>query len=234
MRHLLMLGFYCKVYRQEPLCRVYVNDVLLDEFNIPHRDQVQHNYDMLDPTNNKKALQHFITNPPFSKYIEFDDAGADALDVVLRIQNDDNNYANGFMSKYTDIVLSQVYLTSKKVLENIDSIVNDYKFNRKNWRKYNANIADFYANSHRQHLFKNFISDTASNFTGIAPKPNEYLGDYRIGCSGDFHLSLVKKLGFWLPSTKYHRGYWRMGKYDHVKYLYDKYKSYEDTRTTDQ
>ena len=162
MRQLLMLGFYCEVYRREPLCRVYVNDVLVDEFNIPHQcAQAQLKMDplyQLLPTRDNKALQHLKTNQPFLQYIEFEDAGGDALDVVLRIHNDDNNYANGFMSKYTDIVLSQVYLTSKKVLENIDSIVNDYKFNRKNWRKYNANIADFYANSHRQHLFKNFIS----------------------------------------------------------------------------
>jgi hypothetical protein len=36
MRQLLMLGFYCEVYRREPLCRVYVNNVCVDEFNIPH------------------------------------------------------------------------------------------------------------------------------------------------------------------------------------------------------
>ena len=112
--------------------------------------------------------------------------------------------------------------------------MNGYKFNRKNWRKYNANIADWYANSHRQHLFKNFIYDTASNFTGMARKHDEYLGEYRIGCSGDFHLTLIKKLGFWLPSPNCRGGFWALGWVDHVKYLYDKYKSYEDTRSTDQ
>ena len=233
MRQLLILGFYCEVYRREPLCRVYINDVLVDEFNVSQCDQVQLTMDPLDPNYNEKRLQHFITNPPFLKYIEFEDAGADSLDVVLEITNDDNNYANGFMSKYTYIILSDLYFTSKKVLESIDSIANDYKFNRKNWKKLNYNILDSYA-SPRHFLFKNFVSDAACNFTGIAPKPNEYLGEYRIGCSGDFRLSLVKKLGFWLPSTKYHGGYWNIGSDNVVKYLYDKYKSYEDTRTTDQ
>jgi hypothetical protein len=52
MRQLLMLGFYCEVYKREPLCRVYVNDVLLDEFNIPHTPQkeIEWNSDIiLDP-----------------------------------------------------------------------------------------------------------------------------------------------------------------------------------------
>ena len=219
-----------------------MNDVLLDEFNIPHQcAHVQPKMDPLDPTHNKKLLQHFITNPPFLKYIEFDDAGADALDVVLKIQNDDNNYANGFMSKFTHIMLSHVYLQSKRVLENIDTINNGFKFSRLNWRKFNSNIINFYSYYNRNQLFKNFESVTIANFPNIEHNPNYYVGDYRIGSSGYrigssgyFHFSLKKKLGFWRSSTDRSRGFWSVGSADVVKYLYDKYKSYEDTRTTDQ
>ena len=91
MRQLLILGFYCGVYKKEPLCRVYVNDVLLDEFDIPQSDKVAVETDPMDPLKSHKQLQNFTTNPPFLKYIEFDDAGADSLDVVIKIHNDDNN-----------------------------------------------------------------------------------------------------------------------------------------------
>jgi hypothetical protein len=234
MRQLLILGFYCEVYRREPLCRIYVNDMLVDEFNIAQCYQVQAKVDPLDPSYNEKRLQHFITNPPFLKCIEFDDAGADSLDVVLRIQNDDNNYANGFMSKYTYIVLSDIYLISKKVLENIDSIVNYYKFNRKNWRKYNANTIDYYAYSHRPELIENFTRYAACNFPDIRLESNQGINAHRIGTSGSFHLSLVKKLGFWRTGNSNFKGVWGLGRDNIVKYIYDKYKNYEDTRTTDQ
>jgi hypothetical protein len=187
-----------------------VNDVLLDEFNIPQCNKAQFEEDPLDPLHTHKLLQHLITNPPFLKYIEFDDAGADALDVVLRIHNDDNNYANGFMSKYTYIVLSDIYLLSKKVLENIDKLNNNFKFSHSNWLKYNPNIVDFYDNSHRPQIITNFVGSMACNFPGIQIKPGENLGAYRIGSSGYFHLTLKKKLGFWRPSTDRRWGYWRM------------------------
>ena len=235
MRQLLMLGFYCEVYRREPLCRVYVNDVLVDEFNIPQIDQVQAKVDPLDPLDPQR-LENFITNPPFIKYIEFDDADADALDVVLKIQNDDNNHANGFMSKYTQITLSHLFLASKKVLENIDELKNNFKFSRKNWKKFNCDILDFYSNSNRNELFANFfekISSIAFNFPNTRFISNTNLTMYKIGTSGHLHLTLKKKLGFWRSSIGRCRGSWGRGYVGHVKYLYDKYKQHEDKRSND-
>ena len=231
MRQLLMLGFYCEVYRREPLCRVYVNDVLLDEFNISQCNQVQAKKNHLDPREGHKQIKNFINNTPFLKYIEFDDADADALDVVLKIQNDDNNYANGFMSKYTYIVLSHIYLISKKVLENIDNITNNFKFSQKNWSKYNPNIIDYYAHN-RPKIIENFVWHATCNFTGIQPK--EYLGEFRIGLSGYYQLKLEKKLGFWCIGKSCCKGKWLKGFDSEVKYYYDKYRQYENTRNTDQ
>jgi hypothetical protein len=230
MRQLLILGFYCEVYKKEPLCRVYINDVFVDEFNIPQCDKRQLEIDPLDPD----PLDPHITNPLFLKYIEFDDADADSLDVVLKIKNDDNNHANGYMSKFTNIILSHVYLTSKKVLENIDNLLNNFKFCWKNWNKLNRNIVDYYTYSHRHRLFENFVHDAACNFPGIQLKSDQYVGQYKIGSSGYFHFSLRKKLGFWRQSTNCRGGFWRLGSVHYMKYLYDKYKGYEDTRNTDQ
>ena len=245
MRQLLMLGFYCEVYRREPLCRVYVNDVLADEFNIPHSEEVAVemnsfrgwnplNPTYLDPLLPRKRLENFITNPSFLKYIEFDDAGADSLDVVLRIQNDDNNYANGFMSRYTHITLSHLFLNSRKVLENINNIKNNFKFSRKNWEKCKRNIVDWYTYNNRNQIFENLIHNTTPNFPGCNIIPNEHLGTYKIGSSGHYHLTLKKKLGLWNTGKRNSKGIWRLGYIDHVKYLYDKYKQYEDKRSNDR
>ena len=234
MRQLLMLGFHCEVYRREPLCRIYINDVLVDEFNIPQSDGVAFEVDVLDPLRPRKFLENFITNPPFIKYIEFDDAGADTLDVVLKIENDDNNYANGFMNKYTHIILSDLYLTSKKVLENIDKLTNNFKFSRENWKKFNCNILDFYSNSNRNELFANFSSDISSiafNFSNTRPNSGENLTAYKIGSSGHFHLTLTKKLGFWRSSIDRRVGFWKLGWINSVKNLYNKYKQHEDQRS---
>ena len=232
MRQLLMLGFYCNIYRQEPLCRVYVNDVLLDEFDIPQRDKVDVEIDLLDPFASHKRLQHFTTNTLFLKCIEFDDADADSLDVVIKIHNDDNNHANGFMSRYTNVTLSRCYLASEKLLENVDNIQNNFKFSRKNWEKYNRNIANFYADSNRTRMFNNHVRDMKSNFPGIQVKSNEYIGGYGIGTSGHYRLTVKKKLGFWLDSKKCCKGYWRAGSINLVKYIYDKYKQHEDQRNS--
>ena len=232
MRQLLILGFHCGVYQREPLCRVYVNDVLLDEFDIPQSDRVAVEIDQLDPLRGYKRLQNFTTNPPFLKYIEFDDAGADSLDVVLRIQNDDNNYANGFMSKHTHVTLSHVSLTSKKVLENIDNLTNNSKFTRQNWEKYNRDIVDYYAYDNRHQIFKNFVRDTEADFPGIQVKSKEYVGGYRISTSGHYRLTVKKKLGFWRASRNCSKGIWALGNFRDVQYLYDKYKQYEDQRNS--
>ena len=226
MRQLLILGFYCGVYQREPLCRVYVNDVLVDEFNIPHTPRKDAEFIPLDPIYFTNSLR-LQSNPLFLKYIEFDDAGADSLDVVIKIQNNDNNHANGFMSRYTYVTLSLCYLASKKALENIDNILNNFKFNRKNWEKYNRDIVHYYADD-KCKIFENFVGVIETNFPGIQVKTN----GYRIGTSGHYHLTVKKKLGFWRTSRNCSKGIWRAGHDKEVKYLYDKYKQHEDQRNS--
>ena len=230
MRQLLILGFHCNIYKKEPQCRVYVEDVLVDEFDIPQSDEVAVEIDRLDPLRKYKNLQNFTTNPPFLKYIEFDDAGADSLDVIIKIQNNDNNYANGFMSKHTHVTLSHVFLTSKKVLENIDNLKNNSKFTHQNWEKYNRDIVDFYVDDNRHRIFENFVGHTEANFPGI--HPGDSLSSYKIGTSGYYHLDVKKKLVFWRDSKTSSKGYWRAGNYEEVKYFYDKYKQHEDQRNS--
>lgn len=240
MRQLLILGFYCEVYRQEPLCRVYVNDVLLDEFDIPHtpRKEIDFPYiDILDPLCNRSYLNFDLnmlkTNPPFLKYIEFDDGDTNILNLKLKIQNDDNNHNNGFMTKYTYIQLSCAYLIPKKKLKNINTIKNNYKYTRQNWEKYN-NIVNFYSYDNRNYLFPDLKSFIKGNFANINYLDNKIpVSFYKNGSTGYFYLTLQKKLGFWKPNTNVCKGYWIMGFSEYIECLYDKYKQHEDTRSTD-
>ena len=255
MRQLLMLGFYCEVYKREPLCRVYVNDVLLDEFNIPHTPQKDVEFIPLGPKFLTFDFVRLQTNPPFLKYIEFDNAGADALDIRVEIQNNDNNYANGFMSQYTRIQLSYFYIIPVKVLDNIDCIWDRWKFSRKNWQKYYSHkksVAQFYS-GWRNQIFDNLaiyadmcfpnitqhpqseeqLKSHSSNHQDLPTQWQDHPGEHWIGSSGYCHLTLAKKLGFWRQSTDCRRGCWRMGFIKDAKYFYDKYLQHENTRSTD-
>jgi hypothetical protein len=235
MRQLLILGFYCNVYRKEPRCRVYANDVLLDEFDIPHTPNKEPGIStsILDPLFRKNyqtsVLNAFKTNSPFLKYIDFDDSDTDILNIKLKIQNDDNNYNNGFMTKYTHITLPYVYLLSKKSLKNIKDIKNNYKYSRQKWEKYSySNILNFYSN--RLDLFNNLIPFAKLNFPNIKVK-NYKKQKYTIGSTGYFQLTLQKKLGFWKPNTDVYKGYWWIGVTEFIEYFYDKYKQYENQRS---
>jgi hypothetical protein len=252
MRQLLMLGFYCEVYKREPLCRVYVNDVLLDEFNIPHTPQKDCEFIRLDPKFFNRNYVRVQSNPTFLKYIELDDGEADALDIRVEIQNNYNNYANGFMTNHTRVMLSQCFLLSKNTLERLDSIQNNFKFSRKNQHKYykKKNIVDYYAvpNNNRTGIFDNFANYMNLRFPDITqhPQSEEQLklhcsnhldlpamwqdnpAEHWIGSSGYCHLTLKKKLGFWRLSTDRRQSCWRLGEIDTVKYHYDKYLRYEN------
>jgi hypothetical protein len=255
MRQLLMLGFYCEVYKREPLCRVYINDVLVDEFNIPHTPQkeIEWNSDIiLDPKFLNRTFFTAQSNPTFCKYIELDNGEATALDLRVEIQNNDNNYANGFMTNHTRVMLLHCFLLSKNTLERLDSMQNDFKFSRKNQHKYykKKNIVDYYAvpNSNRTGIFDNFANYMNLHFPDITqhPQSEEQLklhysnhqdlpvlwqvnpAEHWIGSSGYCHLTLKKKLGFWRLSTDRRRSCWWMGEIDTVKYLYDKYLRYEN------
>jgi hypothetical protein len=250
-----MLGFYCEVYKREPLCRVYINDVLVDEFNIPHTPQkeIEWNSDIiLDPKFLNRTFFTAQSNPTFCKYIELDNGEATALDLRVEIQNNDNNYANGFMTNHTRVMLLHCFLLSKNTLERLDSMQNDFKFSRKNQHKYykKKNIVDYYAvpNSNKTGIFDNFANWMNLHFPDITQHPQseeqlkshfsnyQYLptmwqdspAEHWIGSSGYCHLTLKKKLGFWRHSTDRRRGCWNFGQIDTAKYLYDKYLQYEN------
>ena len=230
MRQLLILGFYCEVYRREPRCRVYANDILLDEFDIlhcPKTNETKKLPTIFDPKIEPRDLFILKSNSLFLKYIELDNKDLKTLDLKIQIHNDDNNYTNGFISKCSLIMLPYVFLLSKKILNNIDNIENNWKFSRKNYKiNDKKSIMDYYK-SGRSEVFNNLAIEMKLYFPGI---PKKEL-DHWIGSSGYFHLTLKKKFGFWRHSTDLRKGRWRLGFWQIVEHFYNKYKQYEDQRS---
>ena len=257
MRQLLMLGFYCEVYRREPRCRVFVNNVLLDEFNITHAPSKQGSVDSSTRLSPQYFSQEYIRlklDTPFLKYIEFDDQGAKEADIRIEIQNDDNNYANGFMNKSTCVMMLYTFLLSEKLLNNLDDLKNNWKFSFKNHRIQSKRDIDIYYSNRKNQIFENFVVEMVLKFPGIdqeqisveevkkhhdnwrdlPPMWRNYTGEHLIGSTGYFHLKLKKKLGFWRHVADRRKGRWKIGQIVLlVEELYNKYKHYEDPRSTD-
>ena len=253
MRQLLMLGFYCEVYRREPLCRIYINDVLVDEFNIAHtaRKDIEWTDDMkLDPMYRSSEYYKIKSNTPFLKYIEFDDAGVRSLDIRVEIQNNDNNHANGFMSRYTRVMLDQCWLASVKIWEKFDEIWDRWKYSKYNWHRcvsLSRSVRDYYTGQ-RSYALDNLASYATMHFPDIVRRfqsteqhklsHSDYQDSLKfvctnsdwVGSSGYFYLTLVKKLGFWRHSMDHKIGWWWCASLRNVKTLYNKYRDNEDKR----
>ena len=246
-----MLGFYCEVYRREPLCRVYVNDVLLDEFNIPHSPYKKIDYPslFLNPNYNNSDVIKIKNNALFYKFIEFDCSDSNLLDIRIEVINDDNNYNNGFMTKYTKIMLSQFYVIPKGILNALNLLKSRWKFSTDNWYKLHGKtkpVTFFYAGS--RNIIENFACSINIHFPGIVQSPVHSNNEQKyhhlpriwsddptkifIGSSGYFQSNLKKKMGFWQHASDTRKGYRRFNYNVVVKDLYDKYLQYEDQRSS--
>lgn len=258
MRQLLILGFYCEVYRREPLCRVYLNEILVDEFNIPHtpRSDSCTAEKTLDPTYWSPEQFNLQYSPPFFKFLEWDDAGDRSLNLRIEVLNDDNNYANGFINKHSLVMLSQCWMASVKVWEQFDQIRHRWKFTRHNWQKYFGckKIIDYYPGFRNLALdnlaryadirFPGIIQQTllteekktrCSNYQDLPQPWQDFNSKHWTGSSGYFHITLAKKLGFWRHSNDRRRGWWKSSNLDNnAKDIYYKYTQHEDKRNSNQ
>jgi hypothetical protein len=245
MRQLLMLGFYCEVYRREPLCRVYVNNVCVEEFNIPHTaNNNSWNLDkQLDPAVWNLEQYQLQKNPPFIKFLELDDSDQRFIDLRVEIQNNNNNHANGFMTRHTRIILCQCWLAPVKVWEQFKNIQYRWKYIKNNWHSRTETICNYYKGQ-RKFVFDNLmiysdmhfpditqqprsIEQLKSNFSNAKDLPQLWQNNpayHWVGSSGHYHLTLTKKLGFWRHSTDRRRGWWKLSMVKNVKDMYDKYK----------
>jgi len=118
MRYLLAVGFHCDVYRKEPRARVFVNDILIDEFLIKHKNKniynlsseikIKYTEDLLNPKSNNGFIPIFYPNLKIYE-IEINQS-LKKLKINIDIDNSDSNYNNGFISKSTLIRLNLLTL----------------------------------------------------------------------------------------------------------------------------
>jgi len=260
MRQLLILGFHCKIYRRSPLVRVFADDVFLDEFELPETNYIDSSHTKFNENKlstdqylkylsiqDHKLKTQFVTSTPFLKFINFHDIGKKYLKIKIEIQNNDSNYSNGFLSNSTQIMLNQLWIVSENLIERLNTLEKDYKYSVLNYKSnpnnriYNktllANIE-----KQRRNLFVKSMTDTTFNNSKIniydkknkkilISDINKTLKEHWFGGDRFFEINLKKKFNLWIeePNTL---GIWRVGYPKILQYLLDKYKQYEDTRST--
>jgi hypothetical protein len=223
MKYLLVVGFACDVYRKEPRARVFVNNKLIDEFNIKHYKNVLtttnnflQNKHILQPFSLIEQLNNGIKNFPPLRFYEIEiDQEQKQLKLCIDIENNDSNYVNGFMTASSLLTLRIFYFfpLNEKILSRLRKIQNKKRLT-KNYAWYRNN--------------KNIIFDVNSADLQWHGKNKQIikinLSNYNIGGSGYFICDLVKKYGIFIPKLKESCRY-KFPKFI-INYFLDKYQQY--------
>lgn len=234
MKYLLVLGFACDVYRQEPRARIFVGDKLIDEFYIPnHKDtlnavkkNILQNRHILQPFSNSEYINLQIKFFPPLRFYEIDiDQHKDQLKLHIDIDNNDSNYTNGFITESTLLQLQVCYFfpLHKKLLLRFEEIKNKNR-QTKNYawyRSYKSRIFDLIINSlHWQGKNGQTVNSNRYNIT-----------EYSLGGDGVFTCELVKKYQILINKIK------KSNRYNFhntlIDYFLNKYEQHENQRNTD-
>tara|TARA_B110000503_G_scaffold115957_1_gene174641 strand:+ start:205 stop:909 length:705 start_codon:yes stop_codon:yes gene_type:complete len=130
MKWLLIYGFDVIIYKKAPTVRIFIEDILINEFTLEKK---------------------------MSAVVEFEYNGKDKNKLTIEFLNDDNNYNNGFMSKYTSIIPLHLYIVPDYIVKNYSQLWLRYEgtFSKSNYYMYRkkrseayANINPKYANTH--------------------------------------------------------------------------------------
>jgi hypothetical protein len=242
MKYLLVVGFFCDVYRREPRARLFFNDRLIDEFNIQH--QPENKYLIPPAMGTKHVLEPFscvIVKEYKKKYfpslrfyeIDVDDQ-LKISQIRIDIDNDDSNYANGFLSRFTQLKFSVLSLfpLDKKIYKCFE----EKKNNQRDSNKY-----AWYRRDRVNTFFKTDQTTVYNRMIWLGINGQKIQGDvtkmmckYNIGGSGSLHYELIKKYGILLerfldPMLPY------IYMIDDLFFdvIYDKYDHYANQRNSD-
>jgi len=153
MKQVIFLGFYCKVYKKNPIAQIYIGDHMIDEIVIPeyYIDGFIKNNELFytgGDVDVMKLKENASSHPKIFIYI-IDDQYLDISDglIEIKIKNEDSNYTNGFLSRSTLLFLDFFYILPYTLLEKprkyIEKIMNiSSKKYYKNMRKRIFNLKD--------------------------------------------------------------------------------------------
>lgn len=219
MKYLLVVGFFCNVYKVEPKVRIFLNDILIDEVIVEHQDKIypkseKHFLDQL-PAKEKTDL-HISFEKVLPKFLIYNidvDDNWKKIRLKLDVDNDDSNYSNGFMTKSTLLILDQLFLLP----ENKNLYL---KF--KDWRRkkmLSANYA-WFCSCHRD-----FFNCTTSLYWNQNERKKVEPGEC-VGGSGYFECELYKKYKIFIPDLSQPYRFNLQEKL--IEYIYDKYSENEN------
>lgn len=231
MKNLLIIGITCRVYKKEPLLRLFCNNNFIDEFNVPHNtvfdnyltEKIKYTkYNQLDPSIlplYKMIAKEQTCFLPFTKIIEIEDLDKKNLNFELQVDAVDNNFTNGFMTKTTLIQFDYFYLIPYAIAQNLTLIKQKYKFDRKKIKNI-KDIMKYYRSWAGHELFRNFTR-------------NNQHRDIKNMQGGKFNLQikLCKRLNsFWCEHNDRTIGKRCIGAVDFLEFILDKYQQDENQR----
>jgi hypothetical protein len=244
MKYLLVAGFACDVYRQEPRARIFFNDKLIDEFNIKNynNDSVILSYKqkylierhLLEPSSDKIHTEHRLNLlPPLRFYeLEIDNSLHQAI-VRIDINNDDSNYVNGFITKSTllQFRILSLFPFDKKITE---------WFLQKFCEKRNSYRYPWYRRTRLNNFFNcettyyNKLLWIGKNGKKIEGDNTPFMKMHNIGGSGSLFCKFFKKYGILVEEfLENKKSYLYNTSIKFTKFIYDKYEQHENQRNTD-
>ena len=227
MKYLLVLGFSCKVYKKEPRIRLFFNEQLIDEFNISNYpksinfirnvEKILNLKHPLEPYAEKtiiKYIKDFM--PPLRFYNLNIEDQLQRSHIRIDVDNNDNNYNNGFMTKST--------LLQFKILSLLPADRKIYEwFKLKAW---NQRYTHKYAWHCKKPTNNFFILQDGSTWLGKNQQLTPIF-DHDIGGSGSLHCELIKKYGILLNKFPNPKQKYIYGVMDNIhKLIYDKYEQH--------
>lgn len=208
MRYVLIIGFFCKIYKKQPRIRLFMNNQLIDEFDVQNNESIYQNdeifHRLLDQKNNLKPniayWQNYFKEFPHLHLFEIE-IKEKSLKIQIDILNDDNNYQNGFMTKNTLLQLRSFYFLpmEKKVLQTFSELLLKRKLRRLAWffRTNNREFIDVFDLANLTKWFSKKNSEV------IESNEHQQILNFTIGGSGYFEIELKKKYGILLPIVPY-------------------------------
>jgi hypothetical protein len=152
MEYCLFTAWDCTVYKKEPLVRVFFGDKLIDEYNIPCNNhkflnycdkeykKESQSYHVLQPGPIQKTFLKFpipleiLLEKTFYKIYKIHLYNTSDIQLKIEIENNDNNYSNGFLNKMTLVSLAEQFLMpiNKNLIK--DLIMRRHRYLIENYR----------------------------------------------------------------------------------------------------
>ena len=136
MKYVFGFNVGVELYKKFPTIQIYVQDRLIDEFDLDENDL----YKNVVPEKDRYVMYTHLgresrsdsipdgDNKYFSTTLRCYTINGEYLKdhIKIVIKNQDSNYTNGFMTKSTLVYFSNVFLIPLKFLENIDQLKHIY------------------------------------------------------------------------------------------------------------